>query len=183
MQQKKHKTRARIAAVAGMALAAGAANANFVDGPEGIGDRVWEDTNMDGLQDIGESGLAGVTVNLLKASDQSLIGSTTTDASGNYMFRLDAISLGVYNFKIEFELLLGYEFSPMDIGGDDTLDSDANPITGLTNTIDLGNGPGVVTYDIDAGMYQTIVPVPAAVWLFGSGLLGLARIARHKKFT
>jgi hypothetical protein len=28
---------------------------------------------------------------------------------------------------------------------------------------------------------QAVVPVPAAVWLFGSGLLGLAGIARRKK--
>ena len=27
----------------------------------------------------------------------------------------------------------------------------------------------------------TVVPVPAAIWLFGSGLLGLVSIARHKK--
>jgi hypothetical protein len=27
----------------------------------------------------------------------------------------------------------------------------------------------------------TVVPVPAAVWLFGSGLMGLAGIARRKK--
>jgi hypothetical protein len=28
---------------------------------------------------------------------------------------------------------------------------------------------------------MTPVPVPAAVWLFGSGLLGLVGVARHKK--
>jgi hypothetical protein len=28
---------------------------------------------------------------------------------------------------------------------------------------------------------QTAVPVPAAVWLFGSGLLGLVGIARRKQ--
>jgi hypothetical protein len=28
---------------------------------------------------------------------------------------------------------------------------------------------------------STVVPVPAAVWLFGSGLLGLIGIARRKK--
>ena len=36
---------------------------------------------------------------------------------------------------------------------------------------------------IDAGMAlvnATVVPVPAAVWLFGSGLLGLIGIARRK---
>jgi len=29
-------------------------------------------------------------------------------------------------------------------------------------------------------METTVIPVPAAVWLFGSGLLGLIGIARRK---
>ena len=29
-------------------------------------------------------------------------------------------------------------------------------------------------------VYDTVVPVPPAVWLFGSGLLGLVGIARRK---
>jgi hypothetical protein len=32
-----------------------------------------------------------------------------------------------------------------------------------------------------SGFGRTAVPVPATVWLFGSGLLGLICIARHKK--
>ena len=32
-----------------------------------------------------------------------------------------------------------------------------------------------------SGFGQAVVPVPAAVWLFGSGLLGLVGIARRKK--
>jgi len=31
------------------------------------------------------------------------------------------------------------------------------------------------------GYAQTVVPIPAAVWLFGSGLLGLVGMARRKK--
>ena len=32
-----------------------------------------------------------------------------------------------------------------------------------------------------ADAFVTVIPVPAAVWLFGSGLLGLVGIARRKK--
>ena len=32
-----------------------------------------------------------------------------------------------------------------------------------------------------SGFGRSAVPVPAAVWLFGSGLIGLVSIARHKK--
>lgn len=46
----------------------------------------------------------------------------------------------------------------------------------------LGIGPlNVTVYDLYlAGTVET-VPVPAAVWLFGSGLLGLIGVARRKK--
>ena len=33
----------------------------------------------------------------------------------------------------------------------------------------------------DEVRFGTVVPVPAAVWLFGSGLIGLIGIARRKK--
>lgn len=42
--------------------------------------------------------------------------------------------------------------------------------------IDFSNG-SVLTIDVT----PTVVPVPAAVWLFGSGLIGLAGLARRKK--
>ena len=41
------------------------------------------------------------------------------------------------------------------------------------------SGFGGVLYALE--MTGTIVPVPAAVWLFGSGLLGLVGVARRKK--
>ncbi len=43
--------------------------------------------------------------------------------------------------------------------------------------INLGSGSAAG----DFGLELTAVPVPAAVWLFGSGLLGLAGVARRKK--
>lgn len=36
-------------------------------------------------------------------------------------------------------------------------------------------------YGIDDLEFTTVIPVPAAVWLFGSGLIGLISIARRKK--
>jgi hypothetical protein len=43
--------------------------------------------------------------------------------------------------------------------------------------------PASVPYDTlpGSGFGQAVVPVPAAVWLFGSGLLGLIGMARRKK--
>ncbi|MDX2458330.1 MAG: VPLPA-CTERM sorting domain-containing protein, partial [Gammaproteobacteria bacterium] len=43
-----------------------------------------------------------------------------------------------------------------------------------------GGGSNQQNYSLDDMVYSA-VPVPAAVWLFGSGLLGLVGIARRKK--
>jgi len=60
-------------------------------------------------------------------------------------------------------------------------------------TIDLSSGQGSINYtrratldgnDYSAGLdvaYLSTVPVPGAVWLFGSGLVGLIGLARRKK--
>ncbi len=46
---------------------------------------------------------------------------------------------------------------------------------------DTGTG-GVYGEDgVESAKFATVVPVPAAVWLFGSGLIGLAGIARRRR--
>ncbi|MFC1980255.1 SdrD B-like domain-containing protein, partial [Chloroflexota bacterium] len=56
------------------------------DCPAAIGDFVWHDVNLDGLQNDGaNSGLADVTVTLLNA-DKSFVDRTETDANGYYLF-------------------------------------------------------------------------------------------------
>lgn len=65
-----------------------------VDHPGVVGDRVWNDSDGDGVQDLGEGGLAGVTVSLYQDTDNGgtrdagdvLLGTLATDASGNYFF-------------------------------------------------------------------------------------------------
>ena len=52
--------------------------------PLEIGNRVWNDSNGNGIQDAGEPGIDGVTVELYR--DNLLVGSTTTNNSGQYYF-------------------------------------------------------------------------------------------------
>src|SRR5262245_17855487 len=49
-----------------------------------IGDKVWKDTNGNGLQDPGEPGVPFVTLQLYKAS--TLVGTTTTNGAGEFAF-------------------------------------------------------------------------------------------------
>ncbi len=50
-----------------------------------IGNRVWADSNANGIQDAGELGLAAVEVMLLDQNG-AMITSTTTNAQGEYIF-------------------------------------------------------------------------------------------------
>ncbi|NJM39375.1 MAG: hypothetical protein HC853_00705 [Anaerolineae bacterium] len=70
-----------------------------------IGGAVYDDLNMNGLRDGGETGVAGVTVRAYDR-DGALRGSATTDASGNYT--LAATGNGPY--RVEFSgLPQGYQ--------------------------------------------------------------------------
>ncbi|PTI95317.1 hypothetical protein BU054_13330, partial [Staphylococcus simulans] len=54
-----------------------------------IGDKVWEDSNKDGVQNSNEKGISGVTVTLTKPDGS--IETTVTDENGIYQFT------GLYN--------------------------------------------------------------------------------------
>ncbi|MFN2304786.1 MAG: SdrD B-like domain-containing protein, partial [Anaerolineales bacterium] len=81
-------------------------NSPDADSTGAIGDRVWIDADGDGLQDPGEAGLGGVTVDLYTAgadgifgtSDDVLAATTTTDAAGNYIF--DNLDPDAYVVKV-----------------------------------------------------------------------------------
>jgi hypothetical protein len=120
-----------------------------------VGNRVWSDSNGDGIQDSGEPGLAGVGVQLWNSTKTSLLDSDTTDSSGAYL--LVAPSPGTYRVRVILPAnTLG--FSPRDEGGSDTADSDIHPDgvdAGFTDVLNFPSNLVSIT-SIDAG----IVPDP-----------------------
>ncbi|WP_177419532.1 SdrD B-like domain-containing protein [endosymbiont of Lamellibrachia barhami] len=114
-----------------------------------LGDRVFSDLDGDGIQDPNENGIENVQVVLYDCADDSQVATTSTDTSGMYLF--DALAAGSY--KVEFLSATG-RFSPIDQGTDDTSDSDANPLNGMTQCVDLATGESNIT--IDAGIYETV---------------------------
>jgi hypothetical protein len=109
-----------------------------------VGNYVWLDTDQDGVQDAGESGMGGVTVNLLNGSG-AVVASTTTGPSGAYWFG----GLGAGTYQVEFIAPAGATFSPQDATTDD-LDSDAGG-NGRTALFTLAVNQ--TRTDIDAGLY------------------------------
>ncbi|RTZ94981.1 MAG: hypothetical protein DSY90_14575, partial [Deltaproteobacteria bacterium] len=71
-----------------------------------LGDRIWVDSNGDGVQDDGEPGVSGAEVTLYTAGPDGLLGTaddvaeatTTTDANGNYIF--DDLAAGEYAVEV-----------------------------------------------------------------------------------
>ncbi|PZU49075.1 MAG: hypothetical protein DI566_01795 [Microbacterium sp.] len=102
-----------------------------------VGDYVWIDTDDDGVQDAGESPLAGVTVHLLRpgvaGGEPTVVATTTTNAQGRYVF--DGLPTGQYLVEFDLTTATGdYRFTTSNAGSDDAVDSDAVPATGSAQT-------------------------------------------------
>ncbi len=115
--------------------------------PVAVGDRVWNDLNANGVQDVGEPGLDDVPVTLYKATTSTIVGSTVTAGGGNYAFG----NLLPGSYFVEFGTIAGYSRTIVDQGGDSS-DSDADPVTGRTGNVTLVSGQSNLT--LDAGYYQ-----------------------------
>lgn len=131
-----------------------------------IGDTVWEDVNRNGLQDSGEPGIAKVEVKLTGTdkNGDAVERTTTTDASGHYLF--DQLISGDYT--VTFDLASSADstrasaprFTKAKQGSEPAIDSDADVTTGESGSIKLADptlsGMGDVHSDIDAGIYYLI---------------------------
>ena len=106
-----------------------------------LGDRVWYDQNANGVQDVGEPGVAGVTVRLLNAAGVQ-VGIMATNASGYYGFT----DLPAGSYRLVFGLPAGYGFT-LHAQGSAAADSDADPATGATALSTLAAGATDLTWD------------------------------------
>ena len=110
--------------------------------PASVGSRVWNDADGNGIQDAGETGRAGVPVTLYDSAGNQ-VATTTTDGNGDYSFTV----LVTGDYYVVFDQPAGLVFSQQDQGGDDALDSDADPATGRTDTFHLVPGENDPNWD------------------------------------
>jgi protocatechuate 3,4-dioxygenase beta subunit len=167
----------------------GSVAAVLPDPPVQIGNRVWLDADRDGIQDANEPGIAGVTVELLRADGTQLIASTTTNAAGEWYFSSTttpalapntdymvqvtrpsgAVTLGG-NAANAFPGLQGSElvFTTPDVAGaSDLLDSDVTRVgSGAAARKVIRTGAaGVNDHSIDAGFIRKTYALGDRVWL------------------
>lgn len=118
--------------------------------PINVGNFVWHDLNANGVQDAGEPGVGGVTLQLWNDAKTALIHQTTSNSNGNYM--LVAPLSG--NYRVRVLLPSGASFTTLDAGANDQTDSDINPTGtnfGFTNVYTFGSNLISIT-TIDAGL-------------------------------
>ena len=126
-------------------------------GSAALGDRVWNDTDADGLQDAGEAGAPGVTVRLYTnvAGVLTLLRTTTTDALG--LYRFDKLPAGQY--VVEFVTPAERTLSPRNAGGATAEnDSDADLVTGRTAVINLPDGVTDLSWDAGISVQPNAEP-------------------------
>ena len=93
---------------------------------------------VNNVRDASENGLAGVTVQLHK-SDTTLVGTTTTDVDGAFLF----VGLDEGDYYLVFSKPLNLTYATQNAGSADTADSDVN-----------GSGQTAV-FHVDAGQTES----------------------------
>jgi SdrD B-like domain len=134
-------------------------NAGLTPPPAALGDYVWLDANRNGLQDSNETGVAGVTVDLLNATGTSILATTTTNSSGAYSFA----HLNPGTYEVQFLAPTGDTFTTQGVGSNSAIDSNANQTTGVTEPVTLTAGQTDNT--IDAGLQIAPAALGDYVWL------------------
>jgi uncharacterized repeat protein (TIGR01451 family) len=117
-----------------------------------IGDRVWQDSNNNGVQDASEAGMANVTVHLLSGVDQTLVMTDLTDSTGAYLFE----DMPAGSYIIEFVLPEDYSYAKPNQGADDTIDSDVDQVYGHTPALFVMNSSSYLMWD--AGLVPYVPP-------------------------
>jgi uncharacterized repeat protein (TIGR01451 family) len=119
--------------------------------PAAIGDRVWIDTDHNGIQDAGEVGVPGVGVTLHDGSGAT-VGHAVTDANGLYLF--DNLNAGTYRVCFDVATIpAGYEITPRNSPGSTRANGSDAGADGCADSTVLA--PGQRDLDWDAGIWKT----------------------------
>ncbi len=151
-----------------------------------IGNKVWIDTNANGVRDAGEEGVNGVTIDLYRDLNgngqldpgEPRIGSTTTATAmgddGMYLFENLPIDSFIVDVTDVDGLLNGYwstlgSQDPISgIMGDTADDADGSPMgdNSKTDAFSVGLTPTVPNnLNVDFGYYKDLAAVGNYVWL------------------
>lgn len=136
------------------------------EAPIEIGNRVWRDSDRDGVQDATEAPIAGVTLNLFL--DDVLVGAAITDANGQYLFNAANVAGGIlanrdYEIRVDHLAdylpggpLAGLKATDSTSGPDRSVDSNAAPVNGIPTISVTTGAPGDNDHTLDAGFTASL---------------------------
>ena len=119
-----------------------------------LGNRVWIDTNRNGIADPSEPPVPGVKISLWSMSN-TVVATTTTDAAGYYTFS----NIAPNTYQISLDLPPGYTYTVQTTTPNADNVSHIDPRTGRTPPVTLHVGDVNLTIDIG------IITNPTAVTL------------------
>ena len=120
----------------------------------------FEDKNANAIRDLGEGPIAGIQINLLDAKTNTVLATTKTDVSGNYVFKnlfvgqFGKADTGFYRVRevapgytqttpnpADFQIVSGKDVGPLDFGNK----------KGGGGGGGGGSGPNIIVAGVDAG--------------------------------
>jgi uncharacterized repeat protein (TIGR01451 family) len=143
-----------------LAKAAGLGDVEVLCAWRAIGNRLWNDTNANGVQDAGEPSITGVRMNLIDPTTGAVLSTVTsgglTDGNDNWRFYIPpwqtyAVRIDPTMFQAG-QPLAGLAITTANAGGNDTTDSDADSSGRIS--IPAGNR-GNVDLSFDIGLTQS----------------------------
>lgn len=114
-----------------------------------VGDKVWDDLNGNGLQEINEPGIPNVEVELVNVYSSSIIQTTTTTSNGIYLFN----NLIPGDYFIRFIPPSGYQKTIIN-SSDTHINSNITDANGDFTTDAFNLSPTANVFDLDAGFYR-----------------------------
>jgi uncharacterized repeat protein (TIGR01451 family) len=117
-----------------------------IDAPAVIGGWMWWDLDTNGVINAGEASLTNNLVTL-RDSTNGVVATTRTGTNGVYAFT----NLVPGTYTVGFSYTNGWYFSPTNGTNNAALDSDANPMTGITPPVTVASGATNMT--LNAGVF------------------------------
>lgn len=173
----------------GVGKGAGLGDIEFIcdAAPIEVGNRVWSDTDGDGIQDADENGISNITLQLYDSTGNTLLGTATTNGTGNFYFNhinvpgglkpyttyLLRIGAAQYNNGGLGELN-GLMLSPKGITGNGLAgysDNDAGLTGGRAQVTFITGGYGQNNHNIDFG-FKPVVTLPLHLQTFTAARYG-----------